>query len=189
MLRYILLGFLSYRPMTGYELKSIMDGSTMHFWHAYHSQIYTTLRRLDEEGLLESEVESDDDDKLNRRTYTITEAGRTTLKEWLDTPLEGMPQIKEDLLVRVFFSAGRDPDSVLDELRHQRQLHMKKLAHYQDLNSDHIHKEFTLSEAEKNRLSREALFWHATLEFGIAFETMYLAWLEKTAAIVAGLRD
>src|SRR5215216_1138048 len=106
MLKYILLGFLKYRAMTGYELKSIMDESTMHFWHAYHSQIYTTLRKLEADGLVSSELE-DGYDHLTRRTYTLTEAGRTELSAWLNTPLTETVPEKEDLLVRIFFSAER----------------------------------------------------------------------------------
>ena len=45
MLKYVLLGFLNYTPMTGYELKQFMDESTANFWHAKQSQIYTTLKK------------------------------------------------------------------------------------------------------------------------------------------------
>ena len=56
MLKYVLLGFLNYTPMTGYELKQFMDESTANFWHAKQSQIYTTLKKLEEEGMLESHI-------------------------------------------------------------------------------------------------------------------------------------
>ena len=48
MLKYILLGFVNYQPLTGYDLKTLIDGSTGHFWHAYHGQIYSTLHKLEE---------------------------------------------------------------------------------------------------------------------------------------------
>ena len=51
MLKYAILGFLSYTPMTGYDIKLRMDRSTSHFWHAKLSQIYTTLKSLEEEQL------------------------------------------------------------------------------------------------------------------------------------------
>jgi len=54
MLKYILLEFLNYRPMTGCDLKKWIDQSTAHFWHAYHSQIYTTLRKMEADGLVQS---------------------------------------------------------------------------------------------------------------------------------------
>ena len=55
-LEYAILGFLRSRPMTGYELKKIIDGSVSHFWPADQSQIYRTLGKLAERGWAEMEV-------------------------------------------------------------------------------------------------------------------------------------
>ena len=55
-LKHTLLGFLNYAPMTGYDLKKHIDNSTQFFWHAKLGQIYPTLKRLDEDGLTESEI-------------------------------------------------------------------------------------------------------------------------------------
>lgn len=172
MLKYILLGFLNYQPMTGYELKSIIDNSTMHFWHAYHSQIYTMLRKLEDDGLLVSEVD-DEADKLNRRTYTITAAGQHELQTWLGTSMANVAPVKEELLVRVFFSAQRTNTDILDELRHQRRLHQNQLNEYRALAPDHLHDRYD------SATQRDALFWSSTLKFGIAYEEMYLAWLDQ----------
>ncbi|MFN8376037.1 MAG: PadR family transcriptional regulator [Anaerolineae bacterium] len=49
MLKYTLLGFLSYMSLTGYELESYMAETTAYFWHAKLSQIYATLKKLEEE--------------------------------------------------------------------------------------------------------------------------------------------
>ena len=176
MLKHILLGFLNYRPMTGYELKSIMDESTMHFWHAYHSQIYTTLRKLEDEGLLTSELE-EGDDKLNRRTYTITEQGRTELKNWLDTPLSDIDPVKETLLVRVFFSGERSKEDVLEELRFQKQLHQRKLEQYQRIAQSEM--QDSIPDDPEGTMQHRP-FWTATLNFGIEYEKMYINWLDTT---------
>lgn len=189
MLKYILLGFLSYKPMTGYELKSIMDESTMHFWHAYHSQIYTTLRKLEEDGLLISDLE-DGDDKLNRRRYTITETGLADVRTWLDQPLTEVVTVKEELLVRLFFSAQREPSAVIDELRFQRQLHQRKLDEYLNLAAGHmvgqLINENTQHADEENSagIAMHIPFWTATLRFGIEYEQSYLRWLDETIAMV-----
>jgi PadR family transcriptional regulator, regulatory protein AphA len=182
MLKYILLGFLNYQPMTGYDLKTVMEQSTLHFWHAYHSQIYTTLRKLETDGLVASEVE-DSGDKLNRRAYTLTQAGRTELRQWLDQPLNDLVPIKEDLLVRLFFSGQRDPAAVLLELQHQRQLHAQKLLYYQTLAPEQFAQRFLAPESLP-LLAQESRYWLATLQFGIRYETMYLAWLDDIIAMV-----
>jgi DNA-binding PadR family transcriptional regulator len=176
MLKYILLGFLKYRAMTGYELKSIMDESTMHFWHAYHSQIYTTLRKLEADGLVSSELD-DGDDHLTRRTYTLTEAGRGELTTWLNTPLTETVPEKEDLLVRIFFSAERPRQDVIDELRFQRQLHQRKLEHYLQISRAPLE---DFSEQERQGAASDLPFWTSTIRFGIQYENMYLQWLDET---------
>jgi DNA-binding PadR family transcriptional regulator len=169
--------------MTGYELKSIMNESTMHFWHAYHSQIYTTLRKLEGEGLVTSETENGDE-KLNRRVYTITEAGRADLRQWLNTPLDDIVPVKEDLLVRVFFSGERDKQSVLDELRFQRLLHQRTLEEYHRLSEEGMR---GILPEERETMTQQIPFWRATLRFGIQYEMMYLIWIDDTIQILERL--
>jgi PadR family transcriptional regulator AphA len=175
MIKYILLGFLNYQPMTGYDLKQTLDHSVSHFWHAYHSQIYTTLRQMEAEGFVVSEfvyAESQPD----RRVYSLTDAGRAAFNAWLDQSLTEMSPIKEELLVRLFFSARRDKKSVLAELYLQRELHQKKLNGYRSMTKDEIEKNAqTIPE-----LAQDAVFWRMTLNMGISFEEMYLGWLNQT---------
>lgn len=180
MLKYILLGFLNYQPMTGYDLKRLIDNTTAHFWHAYHSQIYTTLRKMEQDGLVVS-VLDDSDEKLERRIYEITDQGQTLLKQWLEHSLTELPSIKDDLLVRLFFSGTKDSSGVLDELKLQRQLHRQKLQIYQLIKPEECLIQFQLNSDRVN-LELESKFWLMTLKHGLAYEQMYLQWLDETIA-------
>ena len=71
MLKYVLLGFLNYRNASGYDLKQLMDVSTSNFWHAKQSQIYTTLKKLEEDGMVASHIEPQES-RPNRKVYEIT---------------------------------------------------------------------------------------------------------------------
>jgi PadR family transcriptional regulator, regulatory protein AphA len=175
MIKYILMGFLNYQPMTGYDLKQTLDHSVSHFWHAHHSQIYTTLRQMEADGLVVSEFIYTEG-QPDRRVYSLTDAGRAEFNLWLDQSLTEMSPIKEELMVRLFFSARRDKKSVLAELFLQRELHQKKMKGYQDLTAHMIEKNV---EAVP-QLESEAVFWRMTLNMGISFEEMYLAWLNQT---------
>lgn len=177
MLTHILLGFLSYGPMTGYELKSVMDHSTQHFWHAQHSQIYTTLRKLREQGLVWSE-EPDADDPLNRRVYHLTDAGRSELRRWLSQPQFELDSIKHEMLVRVFFSGSRNRDEVMAELRLQRRLHQQQLDYYKNQGPETWRDQLQITP----EMVQEIPFWLSTLEFGLAYEEMVLAWLDRQIA-------
>lgn len=180
MIKYILLGFLHYQPMTGYDLKQAIDHSTAHFWHAHHSQIYTILRQMEQAGLVTSQFFYEEG-QPNRRVYTITEAGNAELKSWLDQPMLEMPALKEDFLVRVFFSGQREPDKIKTELKLQLELHQQKLETY------HAIVDIEENEKQHPQLKRDAAFWRATLEMGIRYEEMYIGWLKDTLRMVENL--
>lgn len=180
MIKYILLGFLNYQPMTGYDLKQMIDHSTAHFWHAHHSQIYTTLRQMEHDGLVTSQFIYEEG-QPNRRMYTISEAGKTELKAWLEQPLMEMTSIKENLLVRIFFSGQREPEKVLTELSLQLELHRQKRETYRML------VEIDEQEIKHPHLRRDAAFWSATLNMGIRYEEAYIGWLEDTIRMVENL--
>jgi PadR family transcriptional regulator, phenolic acid-responsive transcriptional regulator len=173
MIKFILLGFLNYQPMTGYELKQTIDESTAHFWHAYHSQIYTTLRQMEGDELVTSRLVREEG-RPDQRVYTITPAGQHALQAWLEQTMTEVSPIKEELLVRLFFSAGRDPQQVLTELRLQRELHQEKLSAYQSIAGQII----THAAKEHHVLERDGEFWRLTLELGIRYEEAYVGWLQ-----------
>ena len=80
-LDHILLGLLR-DPATGYALKNTFGERIRHFWSAELSQIYPTLRRLEERRMLRSRVEPSAKGP-NRKVYTLTDAGREELLRWL----------------------------------------------------------------------------------------------------------
>ncbi len=71
---YVILGTLGWRPMSGYEIKSIVDKSTRFFWAASYGQIYPELRRLAAAGLIEGKASPQGGRRRN--VYRLT-SGRT----------------------------------------------------------------------------------------------------------------
>jgi len=104
-LRYVHLGFLSLKPLSGYDLKRLFDDSVRHFWTADQVQIYRTLGQLADEGLVEVRV-IEQEKRPDRKAHRITAAGLVAL-DWLRSPLEPVP-VREPFLLRLFF-AGRLP--------------------------------------------------------------------------------
>ena len=78
-LRHALLGLLTWRPGTGYELAQAFEGSLINAWHASHSQIYPELAKLEAEGLAEVVGEG----ARRSKTYAATDAGLEELRRWL----------------------------------------------------------------------------------------------------------
>jgi len=175
MLKYVLLGFLNYTPMTGYELKQFMDESTSNFWHAKQSQIYTTLKKLEADGMVESHIEAQEG-RPDRRVYEITEAGRNDLDLWLAQPEISLEKRKETLLVKLFFSANTDKERLLTQLRLQRDLHQRQKEQYETATKGVISQ---IAEGMP-QLQKDAELWDATRRFGIMFEEMCIRWLDET---------
>ncbi len=99
-LDHILLGLLR-EPATGYDLKNAFRESVGHFWSAELSQIYPTLKRLEQQGLLRSRLEPSPKGP-NRRVYTLTEEGRAELLRWIgDDPVVGTERFA--YLAQIYF--------------------------------------------------------------------------------------
>lgn len=127
-LKYAILGLLLQKPMWGYDIMKAFSETLDEFWHAKHSQIYTELRKLLEEGLVRYDIEKSGE-LLEKKVYTLTEDGRNDFMEWLveETPLQPVP--KDVFRLKLYFSQFLDLASRLDMLRAQKALHAQRLLH------------------------------------------------------------
>ncbi len=178
LLANILLGFLSYGPMTGYDLKKTLDASTAFFWHAELAQIYPTLKRLVEAGLIQFEVEAQDS-RPDKRIYSITTAGRAALREWLVEPLDSLPAKKDSVLLQLFFSGALDKATLLEQLRRQLAVHRVQLEQYQTETKDTVQ-----DQVIQGGLEREGVMWELVREYGVGHERHYVQWLEHAIEVV-----
>lgn len=115
-LKHALLGFLSFGPATGYELKHAFENSIQHFWSADLSQIYRTLESLREEGLATMRIEHQEA-KPPKHIYSLTEAGRTELLRWLEETTVELPTTRNSFLFKIFFGALLPKEKVLEHLK------------------------------------------------------------------------
>lgn len=109
-LRHAILGLLSLRPMSGYDLGRSFAGSVAHFWHADQSQIYRTLDRLAADDAIDTTVVPQEG-KPDRKVHALTAAGRSELEQWLASPVDP-DRPKEPFLARLFFAAPLGPQGV-----------------------------------------------------------------------------
>lgn len=182
MLKYALLGFLTYGDMTGYDLKQNLDHSTQFFWQAEQSQIYRTLKGLEADGLVTSQVE-EQDDRPNKRIYHLTEAGHVDFHNWVSTPTQDISLHKDAFLLKVFFSAENDRDEFRAQLLLQRRLHERQA----DLYREDIAKLIQVASTEHNK--QAALFWEATRRFGERYTQMYIAWINDVLDMLDNTTD
>jgi DNA-binding PadR family transcriptional regulator len=113
-----LLLLLGERPRHGYELKGLFEARTGDLWSLNTGQIYTTLDRLERDGLVEPEdagggtggtggtgsgVSGGDP---RRRPYRLTTAGEDEIAAWLASPV-GADTPRDELVMKVLLVATR----------------------------------------------------------------------------------
>jgi DNA-binding PadR family transcriptional regulator len=95
--RNALLALLTEGPKYGLQLRQEFESRTGEVWPLNVGQVYTTLQRLERDGL----VASDGGDEGSQKRYSITAAGDAELTAWLRTPSAGAQPPRVDLLIKV----------------------------------------------------------------------------------------
>lgn len=102
--RYAILGVLFDGPTSGYEIKSLMERSTIYFWRESDSTIYPMLKVLTKEGkVLPKTVYVG---KKRKEVFSITEAGREEFKAWFESPT-GTETPRNEFLLKLFFATDQ----------------------------------------------------------------------------------
>jgi DNA-binding PadR family transcriptional regulator len=118
--RNAILGLLAQKPRHGYELhaafSAVVGGAT---WDVKPAQIYTTLERLEESGLVHTESDLGEGREPERRIYAITPDGHDALKEWF---AEGVPteHQRDEFYVKLMIgliSGEADPTKIIQTQR------------------------------------------------------------------------
>ncbi|MGZ0050323.1 helix-turn-helix transcriptional regulator [Brevibacillus gelatini] len=121
----IILGFLSYGEMSGYDIKQAFSNSIGFFYDASFGAIYPALRKLEEEGLV-TKQEVIQTGKPNKILYQITAQGREVFHQEIQAPILP-PVLRSDMLVKIFFGKSRTPAEQKDMLDNCLNLQRKML--------------------------------------------------------------
>ena len=104
---YVILGMLALGPRSGYDIKQLADVSTRHFWATSYGQIYPELRALSTKGLIKAEDASKG--TRQRTIYHLTPKGRETLHAWVADPAIRNLEIRDEMLLKLFFADAMSP--------------------------------------------------------------------------------
>src|SRR5215471_7114183 len=153
--RYAVLGALSYAPMSGYDLKKFIEGSTSNFWTESYAQIYPMLKQLTKEGLTTSHAEKQEG-RPERYVYALTDKGWDELRHWLAEPVE--PQVlRHELLLKLFFGTRTSVATSLEHVQRFRDLMAHLLQTYEGMEAS------TKAQFAENS---DLPYWLITLSYG-----------------------
>lgn len=122
-IRHAMLALLSEEPKYGLQLRQEFEARTGEVWVLNVGQVYTTLQRLERDGLVESE-EGDDDGP--QKKFRITAEGEDELAAWLRTPPDLTSPPRDELVIKVLV-ARQVPGVDIPELIQAHRRHLVEL--------------------------------------------------------------
>jgi DNA-binding PadR family transcriptional regulator len=99
---HALLALLSEGPKYGLQLRQEFEARTGEVWPLNVGQVYTTLQRLERDGLVASDSDVEDGPQ---RHFRITPEGRAELTGWLQTPPDLSSPPRDELVIKVLVAA------------------------------------------------------------------------------------
>ncbi|MFK4224608.1 PadR family transcriptional regulator [Streptomyces sp. NPDC019890] len=150
-IRHGLLALLEHGPRYGSQLRTEFESRTGATWPLNVGQVYTTLNRLERDGM----VAQGGEDDAGHALYVITDAGRTELKSWFETPVDRSSPPRDELAIKLAMAVGAPGVDIRDVIQSQRHHTVRAMQDY-------------------TRLKAQAL---AVIEGGSSAERDDVAWL------------
>jgi PadR family transcriptional regulator, regulatory protein AphA len=171
-IKYAILGLLSWRPLSGYDIKKLFAESTALYWSGNSNQVYPTLVGLRKDNLVTADVEVQEGAPA-KKVYTITASGLAELRAWVLSP-PVLPQVRNLFLTQLAWAhslSDRELDTMLEA--YQEELRLKVIVETEKVRR---------GPASPGRTARERYLWAELLRHDIATYEAELQW-------VAGVRQ
>src|ERR1700716_3883761 len=131
--RHALLGLLSEGPKYGLQLREEFEARTGEVWPLNVGQVYTTLQRLERDGLVESDNALEDG---QQKGFRITADGQEELAEWLRTPPDMTSPPRDELVIKVLVALGLPDIDVRDVVQVHRRYVVELMQQWTRLKDD-----------------------------------------------------
>ncbi|MFC7372795.1 PadR family transcriptional regulator [Fictibacillus iocasae] len=181
-LRYGLLGFLSKWEATGYDIKKEFDDIMSIFWHSHLSQIYPELNKLEQEGLISSQL-IPQMGKPDKKLYSMTQKGKSAFITWLLSPQEAAKR-KDSFLMQTFFMDNIPFEEALLKIKMNKKEHELRLEHMKS-----ILEERWKDIKERKVMNARIISSSAILKQGIEQEIQSIKWCDQTIQLMEECKD
>jgi len=176
--KYALMGVLSIRPMSGYDIRRTIQNSIGYFWNESFGQIYPMLRQLVGEGLATRQAGPKSGGR-DRYVYSLTDRGIDALQSWL--ALSPEPDlVRSEFLLKLFFGRQATVPSNLEHIKLEKERctsELKTLAGIED----------TL-EALRAK-DPVAIYWLMTVSYGKRSLEATIAWCDEAMEVLKQLQN
>lgn len=169
--RNALLGLLAPGRRYGYQLRSDFERATGSTWPLNVGQVYSTLSRLERDGL----IASAGDDGEGHVHYEATAAGREELAAWLNSPVSRDTPPRDELALKLAVALTLPGVDVAAIIARQRSATLEVLQGYTRLKRNG-------SAPESGALATEDVAWSLVLESLIFNAEAEVRWLDYCEA-------
>ncbi len=170
---YAILGLLNTKPMTGYDIKKLIQKSSFLYWSGNNNQIYKGLLHLQNKDLVTNETEHQEG-APSKKIYTITPLGKKELRKWIIESPKEPPEFKKDFLIQLACSGDLETDEIKTILNNYQETIEMKIIMEKEL--------LRRQEAISMRNRNEEFIWKMIKENIISTYENELKWLEKFKA-------
>ncbi|TWE11954.1 PadR family transcriptional regulator [Rudaeicoccus suwonensis] len=169
-IKFSLLALLDAGPMYGAQLRHEFEQRTGGTWPLNVGQVYTTLSRLERDGLVETTGDADDEGRI---AYRLTDSGRAEVSRWWDVPVGRDQAQRNELAIKLALAVtlpGVDVQRIVQAQRTATMTHLRDLT----------------------RLKRSAddadLAWALVLESLVFADEAEVRWLDHVESKLAQVR-
>ncbi|KQY60401.1 hypothetical protein ASD11_13200 [Aeromicrobium sp. Root495] len=136
-IKHSLLALLAPGPRHGYQLRAEFEARTGGTWPLNIGQVYSTLQRLQRDGLVEAaDDEPADAGSESRIAYRLTATGRTEVDDWFRTPVDAGSDPRDELAIKLALGVGLDEVDLGLLIHAQRSAGLRRLQEYTRLKRD-----------------------------------------------------
>lgn len=168
--RNSLLALLAGSPMYGAQLRTEFEGRTGGTWPLNVGQVYTTLARLERDGLVEGAGGADEEGKI---AYRLTDAGRVEVQRWWSTPVDRDSTPRNELVIKLALAVTMPDIDVQAIVQTQRTATMR---HLRDL---------TRLKKQAREAESDELAWELVLESLVFADESEMRWLDHIESRVS----
>jgi len=173
--QYALLGMLSFKPMSGYDIKKFTDMSISYFWSENYGHIYPVLKKLEKRGLVTKKIVAGKGSP-DKKVYSITEEGKSLLKEWLYAPAQ-KEIFRLEILLKLFFGYWTETDNMIEKVSIHKETAEKTL-------NELLEVENHINDGHHDQFEDEPPYMKLCLNYGKQFYDMVIKWCGETLSIL-----
>ncbi|MFE9813802.1 PadR family transcriptional regulator [Streptomyces sp. NPDC005773] len=175
-IRHGLLALLERGPRYGSQLRTEFESRTGSTWPLNVGQVYTTLSRLERDGL----VVQDGEDDQGHALYSISDDGRAELRAWFETPVDRSNPPRDELAIKLAMAVGAPGVDIRAVIQSQRHHTVKAMQDYTRLKAQ------ALTDVPANR---DEVAWLLVLEQLIFQAEAEARWLDHCESRLVRLAE